>query len=951
MNGEKPSDNLSSFIPHPSSLIPKKDDPRIKQLLEELLDTGATPEEVCRACPELLPRVRARWQRLRALEAEIGALFPNSTATGGAAGATPPPTELPQVPGYEVEAVLGHGGMGVVYKARQLRLNRAVALKMLLAGPHAQPQELERFLREAEAVAGLRHPNIVQVHDVGDLGGRPYFTMEYVEGGSLAQKIAGVPQPVRAAAALVALLADAVHTAHQSGIIHRDLKPANILLQKSEIQNPKSENQDTNPVSDFGFRISDSTPKVTDFGLARRLEGGSGLTLSGVPLGTPSYMAPEQARGDKAAIGPATDVYALGAILYECLTGRPPFRAETATATLQQVLADDPVRPARLNRQVPRDLETICLKCLAKDPHRRYPTAEALADDLRRFDRGEPIAARPAGWLERAAKWVRRRPAAAVLLAAGVLMLAVVTAAAVWYVDHRARLRSEEEVRGTHVNREANEALDQAERQLKDLRAQLDDPAPAWELLSEIDRWQATVGQARQDVERAKSATRGNEALVGEETRARIQTVEAAVGREEAACELARDLDKIAVEAVSSYDTSGLQQRKAVAEYERLFSRQGLDIHQPGTDWFVSAIRSSPARFALIAALDNWAWLASSIKLRDREELLQRDGVFDSKAVVAGFIIEDPQVARLLELARAADPDPWGDRFRDPAVWADGAALARLGNEVDVGRQSPTVLAMLGWWLGMHGEDPTALFQRALLSHPRNFWLDLIALSASEPGLGLGLAHALCAIRPRSAVAYMNLGSSLRQRGNLPEAVVAFNRAIKINPNYAIAHHYRALALRDLKDLPGAGTALQRAIELDPGCLPFRHDLGQVLQQQGRYAEAEQAYLGAVKAQPASAPAYDALARFLATCPDDKARDGKRAVEYATTACERTGWKTPLYLDTLAAAYAETGQFEEAVRYQTRALEDQTLKGDLRTAARKRLELYRQKKPFRDQGP
>ena len=286
--------------------------PDVFALLEEMLDSGRTPEEVCRDCPELLPEVRRRWKAFRLVDGSLAALFPDPETPPGADAivAVPHPAELPQVPGYRVEALLGRGGMGVVYRAWHLRLNRAVALKMLLAGPCARPEELERFLREAEAVAGLRHPNIVQVYDVGDVDGRPYFTMEFVEGGNLAEQIQGVPQPARQAAALVATLAEAIHAAHQSGIVHRDLKPANILL------------------------TADGTPKVTDFGLARRLEGDGGLTLSGVPVGTPSYMAPEQARGEKAAIGPATDVYALGAILYELLTGRPPFRAESATATL-----------------------------------------------------------------------------------------------------------------------------------------------------------------------------------------------------------------------------------------------------------------------------------------------------------------------------------------------------------------------------------------------------------------------------------------------------------------------------------------------------------------------------------------------------------------------------------------------------------------------------------------
>ena len=211
--------------------------------------------------------------------------------------------------------------MGIVYKAWDLRLKRAVALKMILAGAYARPEELERLLREAEAVAGLRHANIVQVYEVGDVDGRPYFTMEFVEGGSLAQKMTGTPQPARQAAALVADVAEAVEVAHQKGIIHRDLKPGNILL------------------------APDGTPKLTDFGLARRLQGDGGLTLSGAAVGTPSYMAPEQVQGRKDLIGPATDIYSLGAILYDLLTGRPPFRAESGAATLQQVVADDPVPP------------------------------------------------------------------------------------------------------------------------------------------------------------------------------------------------------------------------------------------------------------------------------------------------------------------------------------------------------------------------------------------------------------------------------------------------------------------------------------------------------------------------------------------------------------------------------------------------------------------------------
>src|SRR5215469_5558027 len=324
---------------------------RVQQLLDEISDSGRTPEEVCGACPELLPEVRRRWRQMRAVEAELDALFPTPRPDLAPDADIPVPwpagADLPRIPAYEVEALLGRGGMGVVYKARHRRLNRLVALKMLLAGAYAGPHERARFQREAEAVASLRHANIVAVYDVGDHEGCPYFTMELLEGGSLAQSLAGTPQPARQAAALLITLAEAVQAAHQAGIVHRDLKPANILLTPS------------------------GTPKVADFGLARHFDGEPALTLSGARVGTPSYMAPEQVIGKAGTIGPAADIYALGALLYELLTGRPPFRAETATETERLVIAEEPVPPARLNPKVPRDLETICLKCLHKEPARR----------------------------------------------------------------------------------------------------------------------------------------------------------------------------------------------------------------------------------------------------------------------------------------------------------------------------------------------------------------------------------------------------------------------------------------------------------------------------------------------------------------------------------------------------------------------------------------------------
>jgi tRNA A-37 threonylcarbamoyl transferase component Bud32/tetratricopeptide (TPR) repeat protein len=319
----------------------------------------------------------------------------------------PESTSLPAIVGYEILGVLGRGGMGVVYKARQISLDRIVALKMIRDGTLASSEERARFRAEAQAIARLQHPHVVQVFEVGEHQGQPYFSLELVSGGSLAEHLHGLPQLPEQAARLVETLARAVHAAHQQGIVHRDLKPANVLL------------------------TADGTAKVGDFGLAKRLDS-SFLTRSGAILGTPAYMAPEQAGGPSEAIGPRSDVYALGAILYEMLTGRPPFLGQSPLDTLQQVKTQDPVPPRQLQPKVPRDLETICLKCLQKEPRKRYDSAEALAEDLRRFSAGEPILARRAGPVERLSVWCRRRPAVTALAVLLILAVAAGFAGVTW---------------------------------------------------------------------------------------------------------------------------------------------------------------------------------------------------------------------------------------------------------------------------------------------------------------------------------------------------------------------------------------------------------------------------------------------------------------------------------------------------------------------------------------
>jgi WD40 repeat protein len=395
--------------------------------------------------------------------------------TGPARPTAPvPEVQRVAVPGYELLGVLGQGGMGVVYQARQLALGRVVALKVVLHGGHAGSEERRRFRAEAEAVARLKHPNVVQVYQVGEHHGLPFFSMEFCEGGSLDAHLDGTPWQPTKAAALVETLAHAMHAAHVAGVVHRDLKPANVLL------------------------AADGMPKVTDFGLAKRLDV-QGPTQTGAVMGTPSYMAPEQAAAKK-SVGPAADVWALGALLYELLTGRPPFKATTDLDTLLQVLGDEPVAVRKLQPKVPRDLETICHHCLQKDPKKRYASAEALAADLRRFGDGEPVAARPVSVVGRAVRWARRRPAVAGLLAAVALVAAAGLGGIVWAYGEAVRQRDLAREESSRADEQARQVEAEAQRVLLE-KQRADDKAE--EARRQAKRADDKAEEARREAKRA----------------------------------------------------------------------------------------------------------------------------------------------------------------------------------------------------------------------------------------------------------------------------------------------------------------------------------------------------------------------------------------------------------------------------------------------------------------
>jgi ABC-type nitrate/sulfonate/bicarbonate transport system substrate-binding protein len=384
---------------------------KVRELFDAVADLPADerPRYLEEHCPD--PQLRQQVERLLA----AGTVDPPQTPPDVLVSDVPthvePATDpgrdggFPALPGYEILARLGQGGMGVVYKARQLELDRTVAVKMIRPDVEADPEKVRRFRLEAKVFARIQHPNIVQIYEVGEHAGRPFLVLEFIEGGSLADRLDGKPWPTRDAARLVRDLARGIQEAHQREIVHRDLKPSNVLLPRDTL-----------------------TPKVTDFGIAKLLDPEARQTQTGQILGTPCYMAPEQA-GEGKLIGPATDVYGLGATLYELLAGKPPFQGDSYASVLDQVKNREPVPPRQLVHSVPRDLETVCLKCLEKDPARRYPSAAALAEDLDRFLTGQSVKARPAGYVDQALRGIRRRPVVSLLttaLALTVVVLAVV---------------------------------------------------------------------------------------------------------------------------------------------------------------------------------------------------------------------------------------------------------------------------------------------------------------------------------------------------------------------------------------------------------------------------------------------------------------------------------------------------------------------------------------------
>ena len=661
---------------------------------------------------------------------------------------------------------------------------------------------------------------------------------------------------------MVGTLAQAMQAAHEAGIIHRDLKPANVLLTTVSGQGTGSREQgtgsreqgtgsreqgkETSSVRCSLFPVPGSqVPKITDFGLAKKLDEAS-QTLSGAVVGTPSYMAPEQAGGHTKNLGPAADIYALGAILYECLTGRPPFKAATPYDTVAQVLHDDPVSPRRLQPKTPRDIETICQKCLQKEPSRRYPSAAALADDLQRFLNREPILARPTGHLARAVRWGRRNKALTAFAAAVLMLFVGAVAAGFWYQAEKGKRDSQAALRRQSIQT----AQEQTSKRRNELLELLLRPGGVFALLNKPANWQAHIDSPRSSLDQAKALLSESEDLADSNLRDEVRKLDSLLGQDDADRKLAMDFDRLHSSVVFGGDPD---YRTAIQNFAKAFAEAKLLVEQDDLETLAARIVGSPIKEQLVAALDDWAYLI--FVDGQQSELLDR----------------------LLGLARSASPDPlWGDKLRQRDTWKNRRELCSLAEKAEPKTMPRQLLSLMGALLGNGTTEQEAWLRKAQAFHPDDFWLNMQLGNAIWLGIRPGNAkndyrlaqaegfyRASLAVRRDNAWAYNNLGNTLSEQKRSAEAMDAFKKAIELNPQFYPPYNGLGNVLFDQNCLADAAAAYQKTIELSPKkSLPY-NGLGNVRLYQKRIPEAIDAYQKAIEADPEYAFAFNNLGNAL----------------------------------------------------------------------------------------
>jgi serine/threonine-protein kinase len=711
-------------------------------------------------------------------------------------------TRLPQVPGYDVLDILGHGGMGVVYRARQRSLDRFVALKMIRNAHVSSPAERLRFRAEALAVAQLTHPHIIQIHEIGEHDGVPYISLELVEGGTLDDWLSERPQPALEAAAFVEQVARAVQFAHARGLMHRDLKPSNLLL-------------DWGPHNAERVHLGQATPKIADFGLVKQIDATDGLTRTGEVMGTPSYMAPEQANPSAGATGPWTDVYALGAILYELLTGRPPFEGPTGLDTLRLVLDSEPVAPRRLRRDIPADLETIVLKCLAKDPRQRYLSAEDLADDLARFAAGEPIRGRPIGALTRLGRRMRRNPVVAGL--AGVLLLLLaglgIFALALWHRDaehHRLGLQT--------VDKHLADVAD-LEREALRTRAPED-----------FDRALQKLELAEEHLQRIREPYLFEQAAAVQQRLLRNRAL-----AQDDQQEKSRDAAFVQVLDSARLDLLGAE------EDGRMVVTNGQTLRQALLDNGIPVGKAGPDE------------LVAAVRKRGR---IQRE-IVDAMVECYPGLANEKEVGDFLAAIDALEGDPAARQVlewlaRDPERMLEPANQRLL-------RKLPASYTLVTSSSLVHRENTDGavrVLRAGIVVQPENFWLHyslghvLQTRQPPAPAAALTAFFAALAVRPSSGHTLTNLGCALMGVGRQEEGLEYLEKACRLHPNFASYHNNLAIALRHVGQLDRARAELRRALEIDPRYPNALVEMAGVELESGKLADAA-TWLGkAIEAVP-----------------------------------------------------------------------------------------------------